>query len=43
MDIQDKSTGLSKMSLNIVHEENTEQYDISYEYYEIKSAVENKN
>ena len=41
MDIQDKSTGLSKMPLNIVHDENIEQDDISHEYYEIKSGVEN--
>ena len=41
MDIQDKSTGLSKMPLNIVHDENIEQDDISHVYYEIKSGVEN--
>ena len=41
MDIQDKSTGLSKMPLNIVHDENIEQDDISHEYYEIKLGVEN--
>ena len=41
MDIQDKSTGLSKMPLNIVHDENIEQDDISHEYHEIKSGVEN--
>ena len=41
MDIQDKSTGLSKMPLNIVHDENIEQDDISHEYYEIKAVVEN--
>ena len=35
MDIQDKSTGLSKMPLNIVHDENIEQDDISHEYHEI--------
>ena len=39
MDIQDKSTGLSKMPLNIFHDENIEQDDISHEYYEIKSGV----
>ena len=38
MDIQDKSTGLSKMPLNIVHDENIEQDDISHEYYEMKSG-----
>ena len=32
MDIQDKSTGLSKMPLNIVHDKNIEQDDISHEY-----------
>ena len=36
MDIQDKSTGLSKMPLNIVHDKNIEQDDISHEYYEMK-------
>ena len=41
MDILDKSTGLSKMPLNIVHDENIEQGDISHEYHEIKSGVEN--
>ena len=41
MDIQDKSTGLSKIPLNIVHDENIEQDDISHEYYEIKAVVEN--
>ena len=39
MDIQDKSTGLSKMPLNIVHDKNIEQDDISHEYYEIKLGV----
>ena len=39
MDIQDKSTGLSKMPLNIVHDENIEQDDISHEYYEMKLGV----
>ena len=41
MDILDKSTGLSKMPLDIVHDENIEQDDISHEYYEIKAVVEN--
>ena len=39
MDIQDKSTGLSKMPLNIVHDKNIEQDDISHEYYEMKLGV----
>ena len=39
MDILDKSTGLSEMPLNVVHDENIEQDDISHEYHEIKSIV----
>ena len=39
MEIQDKSTGLSRMPLIIVHDENIEQDGISHVYYEIKSGV----
>ena len=43
MEIQNKPTALSKMPLNIVHDENIEQHGISHEYYELKSGVENKS